>query len=55
MALNVYGLSEITGPGVAVECPERQGMHVAADHFLPEVAAADAAAPSSSPDPRATR
>jgi phenylacetate-CoA ligase len=37
MALNVYGLSEITGPGVAVECPERQGMHVAEDHFLPEV------------------
>ena len=37
MALNVYGLSEITGPGVAVECPDRQGMHVAEDHFLPEV------------------
>lgn len=37
MALNIYGLSEITGPGVAVECPERQGMHVAEDHFLPEV------------------
>jgi len=37
LALNVYGLSEITGPGVAVECPERQGMHVAEDHFLPEV------------------
>jgi phenylacetate-CoA ligase len=37
MALNVYGLSEVIGPGVAVECPERQGMHVAEDHFLPEV------------------
>ena len=37
MALNVYGLSEITGPGVAVECPEREGMHVAEDHFLPEI------------------
>ena len=37
MALNIYGLSEVTGPGVAVECPERQGMHVAEDHFLPEV------------------
>ncbi len=37
MALNVYGLSEITGPGVAVECPERQGMHIAEDHFLPEI------------------
>jgi phenylacetate-CoA ligase len=37
MALNIYGLSEIIGPGVAVECPERQGMHVHEDHFLPEV------------------
>ena len=37
MALNIYGLSEITGPGVAVECPERRGMHVAEDHFLPEL------------------
>jgi phenylacetate-CoA ligase len=37
MALNIYGLSEVIGPGVAVECPERQGMHVAEDHFLPEV------------------
>ena len=37
MALNIYGLSEITGPGVAVECSERRGMHVAEDHFLPEV------------------
>jgi phenylacetate-CoA ligase len=37
MALNIYGLSEITGPGVAVECAERQGMHIAEDHFLPEI------------------
>jgi len=37
MALNVYGLSEVIGPGVSVECPERRGMHVAEDHFLPEV------------------
>jgi phenylacetate-CoA ligase len=37
MALNVYGLSEVLGPGVSVECPERQGMHVAEDHFLAEV------------------
>ena len=37
MALNIYGLSEVTGPGVAVECPERRGMHVAEDHFLTEV------------------
>ena len=37
-ALNVYGLSEITGPGVSVECAEgHNGLHVAEDHFLPEV------------------
>jgi phenylacetate-CoA ligase len=37
MALNIYGLSEIIGPGVSAECPERRGMHVAEDHFLPEI------------------
>jgi phenylacetate-CoA ligase len=37
MALNVYGLSEVIGPGVSVECPERRGMHVPEDHFLVEV------------------
>ncbi|MBI1847442.1 MAG: phenylacetate--CoA ligase [Candidatus Rokubacteria bacterium] len=37
MALNIYGLSEVIGPGVAAECPARRGMHVAEDHFLPEV------------------
>jgi phenylacetate-CoA ligase len=37
VALNIYGLSEVIGPGVSVECPERAGMHVAEDHFLPEV------------------
>jgi len=37
MALNIYGISEVIGPGVSVECPERRGMHVAEDHFLPEI------------------
>ena len=37
MALNIYGLSEVIGPGVSAECPERRGMHVAEDHFLPEI------------------
>ncbi len=37
MALNIYGLSEVIGPGVSVECLERDGMHVAEDHFLPEI------------------
>jgi phenylacetate-CoA ligase len=37
-AINVYGLSEIVGPGVACECPEaRDGLHVMEDHFLVEV------------------
>ncbi len=37
-ALNVYGLSEIMGPGVAMECVEMKcGMHIFEDHFLPEI------------------
>src|SRR6266478_4757232 len=38
VAVDFYGLSEIIGPGVAVECAEaRRGLHIAEDHFLPEV------------------
>jgi phenylacetate-CoA ligase len=48
-ALNVYGLSEIVGPGVAAECPEaRDGLHVQEDHFLVEVI--DPATGASVPD-----
>ena len=37
-AMNLYGLSEIVGPGVAAECAEvRQGLHVQEDHFLAEI------------------
>jgi phenylacetate-CoA ligase len=36
VAFNNYGLSEVIGPGVAGECPERHGMHVAEDHFIVE-------------------
>lgn len=36
-AYDVYGLSEIIGPGVAGECEAREGLHVCDDHFLPEV------------------
>lgn len=36
-AFNIYGLSEIMGPGVAMECAEaRDGMHIFEDHFLVE-------------------
>jgi phenylacetate-CoA ligase len=35
---NIYGLSEVIGPGVSCECVEaRAGMHVNEDHFLPEI------------------
>ncbi|MDZ7316465.1 MAG: phenylacetate--CoA ligase [candidate division KSB1 bacterium] len=36
-AYDIYGLSEIIGPGVAVECVGQDGLHIWADHFLPEV------------------
>jgi phenylacetate-CoA ligase len=37
IALDIYGLSEIIGPGVAMECEGKDGLHIWADHFLPEV------------------
>ncbi len=37
-AVDIYGLSEVIGPGVAMECLQtRGGMHVFEDHFLPEI------------------
>lgn len=36
-AYNIYGLTEIMGPGVALECPEQDGLHVMEDHFYPEI------------------
>lgn len=37
-ALNIYGLSEVMGPGVSMECLEaKNGMHIYEDHFLPEI------------------
>lgn len=36
-ALDIYGLTEIIGPGVAQECPEKKGLHIFEDHFLPEI------------------
>ena len=36
-AVAIYGLSEMCGPGVAGECPQRAGLHVQEDHFLTEV------------------
>lgn len=37
-AVDIYGLSEVMGPGVAVECLEaKKGLHVFEDHFIPEI------------------
>lgn len=36
-ALDIYGLSEVLGPGVACECQCQQGLHVFEDHFIPEI------------------
>jgi len=36
-ALNIYGLTEIIGPGVAMECEDKTGLHIADDHFYPEI------------------
>jgi phenylacetate-CoA ligase len=36
-AYDIYGLSEIIGPGVAIECASKQGLHIAEDHFLAEI------------------
>ena len=36
-AFDIYGLSEIIGPGVAIECPCHDGLHIYEDHFYPEI------------------
>lgn len=36
-AIDIYGLSEIIGPGVSQECLEKSGLHVNDDHFIPEI------------------
>ena len=36
-ALDIYGLSEIIGPGVSIECEHQCGLHIFEDHFLPEI------------------
>lgn len=36
-ACDIYGLTEIAGPGVSWECDEQNGMHICEDHFYPEV------------------
>ena len=36
-AFDIYGLSEIIGPGVGIECTEQAGLHIFEDHFLMEI------------------
>ena len=36
-AIDIYGLSEVIGPGVASECTIQEGLHINEDHFFPEV------------------
>lgn len=36
-AFDIYGLCEIMGPGVAMECIHHNGLHIFEDHFLPEI------------------
>ncbi|MCR4788488.1 MAG: phenylacetate--CoA ligase [Lachnospiraceae bacterium] len=36
-AHDIYGLSEVMGPGVACDCEFHQGLHIAEDHFYPEI------------------
>lgn len=36
-AFDIYGLSEVMGPGVACDCEYHKGLHVQEDHFLPEI------------------
>lgn len=36
-AYDIYGLTEITGPGVSFECEEQRGMHINEDHFIAEI------------------
>ena len=44
-AFDIYGLSEITGPGVAIECCAQQGLHIFEDHFYPEIVDPDTGEP----------
>lgn len=36
-AIDIYGLSEVIGPGVSCECEQQAGMHINEDHFVPEI------------------
>ncbi len=37
MAMDIYGLSEVMGPGISIDCPYKCGLHIQEDHFIPEI------------------
>ncbi len=37
---DAYGVSEVMGPGISYECPQRKGLHISEDHFIAEIVAA---------------
>jgi len=45
IALDIYGLSEVMGPGVSMECQAQQGTHIFEDHFIPEIVDPETKAP----------
>lgn len=45
-AIDIYGLSEIIGPGVSIECMEQNGLHIFEDHFIPETIHGDTLLPT---------
>ena len=44
-AHDIYGLSEVMGPGVACDCIQHKGLHVCEDHFYPEIVCSDTLKP----------
>ena len=44
-AYDIYGLTELEGPGVAFECAEQNGMHICEDYFIPEIVDPDTLEP----------
>lgn len=44
-AYDIYGLSEVMGPGVSISCNQQNGLHIAEDHFYPEVLDPDTLTP----------
>nr|MCR4610577.1 phenylacetate--CoA ligase [Lachnospiraceae bacterium] len=44
-AYDIYGLTELSGPGVAFECSDQKGMHINEDHFIAEIVDPDTLEP----------